>query len=114
MLKTWNEKENEPLTNYLENKNFVQKIFSTDIDPQSDFITTLRNFNERTSRLQLTKLIDGIGIYDTYETELTSDKSVRFTKYNKFLQSTKESQTDLAIEWCKTYKVPLRNAISLD
>jgi len=108
LLDTWNSIEKEPLPNYKENKDFVERLFNVSIDPDSDFIDSLRSFNEKTSREQLRKLIDGIGIYDTYENELKGKSAKSTTNFDKFAKEIKYNQNDLAIEWCKSYNIPTK------
>ena len=116
LLKEWNSIETEPLPNYTKNKKFIQKIFNCNIDEDSNFITTLKSFNERTAKMQYTKLLEGISIYDTYEDYISSGKSKGKDKnpFEKFYSKSQESQTDLAIAWCKKYAIPLKAVIKLN
>jgi DNA-directed RNA polymerase subunit E'/Rpb7 len=115
LLDTWNSIETEQLPNYKENKNFIERIFNISIDPDSEFIYSLKSFNEKTSREQLRKLIDGIGIYDTYENDLKGilmSKTLKTANnFDKFTKEIKYNQNDLAVEWCKTYNVPIKKII---
>lgn len=120
LLDIWNTIESQPLPSYKDNKEFVERIFNVSIDPESEFVDSLKSFNEKTSSEQLRKLIDGIGIYDTYEEELKSyNASIKSSKLNannkfdKFSKEIKSNQNDLAIEWCKTYNIPTKKIIKL-
>ena len=92
ILKSWNQIETMPMTEYDKNNKFIHSIFNIDED-NVDFISTIKNINENFGSIAISKIIEGLCYYGNYEDYQSKVQNLQYT----ILQN--------ANQWCKTYNL---------
>lgn len=85
----------EPSASYLDNKQYVNTLFTMIENSGSGFMQNVSEFNDYNITMQIEKITEGLNLI------LSKDIDKKET-----IQAYKNSQKDLAIKWCEMFNVP--------
>ena len=85
----------EPNFSYLDNKEYINTIFSFIESGGSGFVQNITEFNDYNITMQIEKITEGLNLIASQD---INKKDI--------INSYKASQKDLAIKWCEMFNVP--------